>query len=508
MALAPSLDLRGEGSKQEPPYSLQAEQALLGGLLYDVDAFWTLPPGLTRAHFFEPFHGRLFDEITSAVREGRFVDVVTFAEEFRSVPAFRDLGGLKYLVDLVDNAPPSSSTRGFGDAIVELHGRRTLMEIGKRLIAEASEISASEGGSAALIAGLESDLLSLAQSNRKLELTDAADAAAEVLRWVDDKDGPAGVLTGLPNLDLQLGPLLPGDLILVGGRPSMGKSMLACSIGLRIASPSFWAQHEHEEVFGAAHLSQRTPEPMGVIELNGEMSVPQMARRHMADIGFTLYGEKFPSYKAMRNRAVSYEQRLMMDEAAEIFRSMPIKLLKKTGLKLSELRSIVRRQAAVWLRQGIKVGLVIGDHAGLFQTEGRFTSLYDQQTQLAIGSKELADELECAFMVLKQLSREVEKRDNKRPQLSDLRDSGAWEENADAVLFPYRDAYYARQEKAPDDKDVVAYDAWDKRRKSKVIEVNVAKLREGEASATVELWGGLAWNAVRPVEPPFGDLIS
>ena len=111
-------------------------------------------------------------------------------------------------------------------------------------------------------------------------------------------------------------------------------------------------------------------------------------------------------------------------------------------------------------------------------------------------------------MVLKQLSREVEKRDDKRPQLSDLRDSGAWEENADAVLFPYRDAYYARNEKAPDDKDLAAYDTWDKRRKSKTIEVAIAKLREGEAGNTVELWGGLAWNAVRPVEPPFGDLIS
>ena len=508
MSMTPALNLRGEGATQDPPYSLKAEQALLGALLYDVDAFWSLPPGLSKAHFFEPFHGRLFDEITSAIREGRFVDIVTFSEEFRSIAAFRELGGLKYRADLVDAAPPASHARGFGDALIELHHRRTLMEIGRRLVAEAAEISASEGGSASLIAGLESDLLGLAQSNRKLELTDATSAADEVLRWVDDREGPAGVVTGMPNLDLQLGPLLPGDLILVGGRPSMGKSMVACSIALRVAAPAFWLERERAEIFGDAHLSQRPPEPMGVIELNGEMSVAQMARRHIADIGFTLYGERFPSFKAMRNRAVTFEQRQMMNEAAAVFRTMPIMLLKKTGLKLSELRSIVRRQAAVWLRQGIRVGLVVGDHAGLFQTEGRFTSLYDQQTQLAIGSKELADELGCAFMVLKQLSREVEKRDDKRPQLSDLRDSGAWEENADAVLFPYRDAYYARNEKAPDDKDLAAYDTWDKRRKSKTIEVAIAKLREGEAGNTVELWGGLAWNAVRPVEPPFGDLIS
>jgi replicative DNA helicase len=137
------------------------------------------------------------------------------------------------------------------------------------------------------------------------------------------------------------------------------------------------------------------------------------------------------------------------------------------------------------------------------RADGRVSGRYEAQTEIAIGLKELADELQVPILALVQLSREIERRDDKRPQLSDLRDSGAWEENADAVLFVYRDAYYAAREAEPDDNGL-GWNEWDKRRKSKEIELILGKLREGDAGKSAKVWGDLPHNAIRGTDPKEG----
>jgi replicative DNA helicase len=277
------------------------------------------------------------------------------------------------------------------------------------------------------------------------------------------------------------------DLIVLGGRTSMGKSAMASDIALNVATQG-----------------------RGVIEINGEMSVQQMTRRHLTSLAFTKHGKGAPSYSAIRKRMVSREQRQMLGQAKAEFDQLPISLLQRPGLGFGALRSLVRRERAKMAREGVKLGLLIVDHAGLIKADGGGRSRYEDQTAVSNGMKELAHELGIPVMALAQLSRETEKRDNKRPALSDLRDSGAWEQDADVVIGVYRDAYYAAREPEPKDdgkpNSSSTWAEWDRRRRSKTIEAIILKAREGECT-TVELWGDMATNAIRAREPDNGGFL-
>lgn len=488
----------------DPPHSIEAEQALLGAILMGSDAYWRLD-ALRPEHFFEPLHGKIFDTIGAAMKAGLAVDPVLIGEEFRGFKAFKEMGGVRYLLDLFDHSPPADTAHHYARTLIELWHRRQLMFIGSELSKAAFAAENAAGGSSALIADVEKQLLELQMTDRSIELTGAAQATDDLIQWVDGKEAPTGVLSGLRPLDNVLGHMLPGHMILVGGRPSMGKSALASCIALRVAEPEFWAESGHGyRDFATGDFLSQVPAGAGVIEVS-EMDVGQMTRRHVADIGFHMFGKDFPTYRALRDKKVSEAQRNMLRDASAVFARMSIVMLRRTGLKVSQMRSLARRQAIAWDRKGVRMGLLIADHVGLFKPEGRSGGRYEDQMEIAIDSKELAESLGCPLLALVQLSRAVEQRDDKRPQLSDLRDAGGWEENADAVLFPYRDAYYANRE--PDEKDLLKADAQDKRRKSKVIDVIMGKLREGDVSKPVQLWGHLPHNAIRAVAPEFGDLM-
>ena len=498
-----SLD-RNEPQRAAPPSNVEAEQGVLGAILLNNEAFWRVG-SLGPEHFYEPFHGHLFASIANAMKEGWGADPVGISEEFRASKAYKELGGVRYLLDLVDRAPPTATVERYAATIVELHTRRELQRLGDALAEAAHEIDSAGGGAAKLIADTEAALLGLQLGARDLSLTDAAAAAADVMAWVDDREAPGGAVSGMRPLDVALGHMLPGDLIVIGGRPSMGKSALAANLALRIAAPDFWEEAGHGYSPGMEDVrNPRLPLPAGVIEIS-EMSVGQMARRHIADIGFHLFGKDFPTYRELRDKKVSVDQRRMLATAAETFAAMPITMLRRTGLKVSQLRSIVRRQAVAWAAKGIAVGLLIIDHVGLLKPEGKTSGRYEAQMEIAIDTKELAEQLGCPVIALVQLSRQVEQRDDKKPQLSDLRDAGGWEENADAVLFPFREAYYASRE--PDAKDVLKAEDQDRRRKSKLIEIVLGKIREGGVDRSVHLWGHLPHNAIRGAAPEFGDLM-
>ncbi len=167
-------------------------------------------------------------------------------------------------------------------------------------------------------------------------------------------------------------------------------------------------------------------------------------------------------------------------------------------LKMSELRSLARRQASEWHRKGVSLSALIIDHVGLVKPDGGRMDRYEAQTEISNGLKELAEELQCVVIGLNQMNRENEKREDKRPQLSDLRDSGSWEQDADFVIGFYREAYYAQRQ--PEPKKDLEWDAWDRARKSRTIEAIVLKAREGECG-TAMLWGDVARNAIRGAEP-------
>lgn len=493
------------------PHNLEAEQALLGALMFENEWVHRMPAGLRGSLFYEPFHQRLYDAILDNVNAGYLAEPTVLVEEFRGDPAFREFGGLRYLADLVDRAPPGSNSPEYARVIIDLGMRREIMRQAMDMYRRAGDTGPGAPDAKGLITAIESDLIGMQVDNRVGELQSLQEGIRGTIAYVQDRTSHTGIETGLRPLDLQLGPMLPGDLLLLAGRPSMGKSAVGLSAALNVAAPGL-----------AALLNGRDPDEFGippaagVIQVHGEMTFGseteggQTVRRHMTDVGYHLYGTEFPKYSDIRKKNVSADQVEMMRRVEQTLADVPIRGIKRTGATISTIRSLVRRQASDWKRAGIKTGLLLVDHVGLLRSDGENRGRYDSQTEIAIAMKEIAGELGIPVLALVQLNRNVEQRDDKRPMLSDLRESGAWEENADVVMMAYRDAYYAQREPEPDVTKNSGMDwaKWDGRRKSKQVEILLPKVREGDAGGSAMLWADLAWNAIRGMEPDkMGGLI-
>jgi replicative DNA helicase len=458
--------------------ALEAEHAVIGILLMENEAIHSLDR-LRPEHFSEPFHGKLFQAISETIGKGRAAEPIGMAQRLAGDRAFEDLGGQRFLADLLDAAPTTNMAEHFARIIVEAAQKRALL----RLAGDIQTAAKSGESEASDIIGLtEASLLSMQATTRALTLVSAGAAAAKVLEHIDaPPEEVHGVLTGLAPIDDHLGPMLPGDLILGMGRPSMGKSAWAASVAVNIAQAG-----------------------QGVIEINGEMSDIEMAQRHLSDLCHARWGARGPKYSDMRRRAVTLDQRRMLDGARDVMDHLPLMMLKRPGLKLSQVRSIARRQAAAWARKGVPLGTVIIDHAGLVKPDRSNNDRYADQTIISNGLKELADELQCPLIVLNQMNRQNEHREDKRPQLSDLRDSGSWEQDADFVIGFYREAYYAQRQ--PEPKKELDLAEWLRARNSRKVEAIILKARAGECK-TIDLWADVARNAIRGAVPEDGDLI-
>jgi replicative DNA helicase len=456
------------------PSNMEAEQAVLGAILMDNDAFHAVE-GLSGAQFFEPFHGRLFDAIGRKVSAGQIADIILLADDFHGGQdrAFVELGGVTYLGELLDRAPHPSTANAYAKSVIEAAQRRDLILLSSDLGAAARDPAMPAEDAIGLA---EAQLLAMQVHSRPMTLTSAGQAAERVLAYLDaPQEAVNGIRTGIAPLDEELGPLLPGNLVLLAGRPSMGKSAFAECVALNISEQGY-----------------------GVIQINGEMSVEEMAQRHLTDIAHRMYGAKGPEYRDIRRRRIGYDQRSMLGKAHEVLQPLPLQMLKRPGLKLSQLRSIARRQAAAWSRKDVPLGALIVDHVGLLKPDAQVRDRYEAQTIISNSMKELADELGCPVIGLNQMNRENEKREEKRPQLSDLRDSGSWEQDADFVIGFYREAYYAQRMAEP--KKDLEWAEWDRQRKSRTIEAIILKARSG-ACLTVKLWADVARNAIRGGAP-------
>jgi replicative DNA helicase len=453
------------------PASIDAEQALLGAVLYDNAAFHVVEH-LEGRHFFEPLHGRLWDAMAAKIGKGVLAEPIDLAERLASDAAFEELGGVAYLADLVDQAPPTSNAPSYAATIKATSRRRDLITLSQEVGKGAREAEEPEE----VINYAEAALLAMQATTRSLTLTSAAMAAARVL---DRLDAPAetvrGIQTGLAPLDEELGPLLAGNLMLFMGRPGMGKSAAAECVALNISRQGY-----------------------GVIQINGEMTEEEMAQRHLSDLCQERYGFRGPEYRDIRRRRIGYDQRQMLRSAQEDLEPLPLMMLKRSGLKFSQLRSIARRQVAAWSRQGVELGALIVDHMGLVRPDQPTKSRYDDQTIISGATKELAEELGCPVIALNQMNRQNESRDDKRPQLSDLRDSGSWEQDADYVIGWYREAYYAQKQTEP--KKDMEISEWLRAKESRSVEAIILKNRHG-AGSTVKLWGDVARNAIRGAAP-------
>jgi replicative DNA helicase len=430
MNIVPALDLRSAQSDDvrpaHVPANIEAEQALLGALLYDNAAYERLSDLLQARHFFEPFHQRLFAAIEEHIRKGMLAEPIVLMERFKREPAFEELGGLRYLADLVDRAPPAANAPDYARVVYDLALRRDLIRIGGDIAA-----AANDGDRTARdhIEAAEAQLYTLAETGTTstgfVDFANALRGAVEMAAEAYGRDGGlAGVSTGLMDLDKQLGGLHPSDLLILAGRPSMDKTALATNIAFNVAKAYAWEPQPDG--------SRKTVNGGVVAFFSLEMSAEQLAMRLLAD------ASGVSSDRLRKGEIDASEFGRIRDAAIEI-QEAPLFIDATGGLSISKLTARARR-----LKRQHGLDLVIVDYLQLVTAgEGsRADGRVQEVSQITMGLKSLAKELGVPVIALSQLSRQVEQREDKRPQLSDLRESGSIEQDADAVMFVYRESYY------------------------------------------------------------------
>ncbi len=430
MSLVPALDMRSVSNDDliaQTPHNLEAEQALLGALLFDNAAYERLGDNLTAGHFFEPFHARLYATIEDHIRRGQLAEPIMLLERFKRDPAFEELGGIRYLADLVDRAPPAANAAEYARVIYDLALRRELIRIGGDIAVSASH---GEKGTSARdqIESAEQQLYALAETGASstgfkdfaTSLRGAVEMAAEAF----SRDGGlAGLSTGLADLDQKLGGLHPSDLLILAARPSMGKSSLAANIAFHVARTYAWEPQPDG--------TKKTVSGGVVAFFSLEMSAEQLAMRLLAE------ASGVSSDRLRKGEIDASEFGRIRDAAIEI-QSAPLYMDDTGGLSLAKLAARARRLK----RQG-GLDLIVIDYLQLVTTGNTGSDNRVQEVSMITqGLKALAKELAVPVIALSQLSRQVESREDKRPQLSDLRESGSIEQDADVVMFIFRESYY------------------------------------------------------------------
>nr|WP_312161775.1 replicative DNA helicase [Brevundimonas diminuta] len=408
------------------PHNLEAEQALLGSLMFDNAVFERLSDRLRGSHFYEPFHQRLFDAIEDHIRQGLLAEPTILMERFKQDPAFQEFGGLRYLADLVDRAPPAANAPDYARVVYDLALRRDLIRIGGEIIKEAPnpETPADEQ-----IEQAEQTLYSLAETGRPssgfVSFSQALSGAVEMAGEAYQREGKlAGLATRLDDLDQKLGGLHPSDLLILAGRPSMGKTALATNIAFNVARNYRWEP--------TPDGGRKTVDGGVVAFYSLEMSAEQLAMRILAD------ASGVSSDKLRKGEIDASDFGKIRDAAIEIGES-PLYIDATGGLSISKLAARARRLK----RMEHGLDLIVVDYLQLVTTgENSQKNRVQEVSEITGGLKALAKELNVPIIALSQLSRQVEQREDKRPQLSDLRESGSIEQDADCVMFVYRESYY------------------------------------------------------------------
>ncbi|MBO9709963.1 MAG: replicative DNA helicase [Caulobacter sp.] len=433
MSLVPALDLRppmaGDVVVNVAPHNLEAEQALLGVLLYDNAAYERLTDSLQGRHFYEPFHQRLFSSIETHIRKGQLAEPILLADEFKHDAAFEELGGLRYLADLVDRAPPAANVGDYARAVFDLALRRDLIRIGGDIASQAHGHGDVQLPARDQIEAAEQQLYSLAESGTAssgfVSFGDALRGAVEMTAEAYSREGGmSGISTDLIDLDTKIGGLHPSDLIVLAGRPSMGKTALATNIAFNIAKKYAWEPQPD---------GTRKTVSGGVVAFYSlEMSAEQLALRMLADAS-GVSGDK------LRKGEIDASEFGRVRDAAMELQECPLYIDATGGISIAKLTARARR-----LKRQVGLDLIVVDYLQLVTGSdlSANASRVQEVSQITMGLKALAKELACPVIALSQLSRQVEARDDKRPQLSDLRESGSIEQDADMVWFVYRESYY------------------------------------------------------------------
>ncbi len=439
-AILPTDQLRAAADARDPqtfrqvPHNIEAEQALLGAILINNEALDRVSDFLQPIHFYDPLHAEIYETATKLIQSGKQATPVTLKTYFENAePIAPNLTVPQYLGRLAANATTIINAHDYGQTIYDLAVRRNLIVIGEDLVNTAYD-SPIDHPPEEQIQEAESRLYALAEKGKYgqgfLSFGTALTHAIEMASSAYERDGHlSGLSTGLTDLDAKLGGLQASDLIILAGRPSMGKTALATNIAYNIAK-AYRAQMqpngEEKAVDGAI---------VGFFSL--EMSAEQLATRILSE-------QAEIASERIRRGMINEEEFSKLVRVSQEMNRIPLYIDQTGGITVAQLAARARK-----LKRQRGLGLLVVDYLQLLAGSTRSASAGRVQeiTEITTGLKALAKELDVPILALSQLSRAVEQREDKRPQLSDLRESGSIEQDADVVMFVFREEYYVERQK-------------------------------------------------------------
>ena len=450
---------------REAPNNIEAEQALLGAILVNNDAFYRISDFLKSAHFYEPLHRKIFDVAAELVRMGKMANPVTMKTFLPAEEKVGDMTVAHYLARLAAEAVTVINAADYGRAIYDLATRRALITVGEDMVNIAYDAPVDMSPQEQ-IEDAERRLFELAETGRYdggfESFTDAVKTAIDMANAAYMRDGNlSGIATGLRDLDRRMGGLQPSDLIVLAGRPGMGKTSLATNIAFNIAHAYEPAQ-QADGSFKAANGGV-----VGFFSL--EMSSEQLATRIISE------QTEISSSKIRRGEITENDFEKLVG-CSQMMQKIPLFIDQTGGISIAQLSARARR-----LKRQRGLDVIVIDYIQLMTGSSKRgnENRVQEITEITTGLKALAKELGVPIIALSQLSRQVESREDKRPQLSDLRESGSIEQDADVVMFVYREEYYLKnKEPKPGTQEYITWEGTmnDVRGKAEVI---IGKQRHG-----------------------------
>ncbi|HGM0874671.1 TPA: replicative DNA helicase, partial [Neisseria gonorrhoeae] len=401
------------------PHSMEAEQSVLGGLMLENPAWDRIADVVSGEDFYRHEHRLIFRSIAKLINEGRPADVITVQEDLQRNEELEAAGGFEYLITLAQNTPSAANIRRYAEIVRERSIMRQLAEVGTEIARSAYNPQGRDAGR--LLDEAENKVFQIAESTAKskqgfLEMPDLLKEVVQRIDMLYSRDNPdevTGVPTGFIDLDKKTSGLQPGDLIIVAGRPSMGKTAFSINIAEYVAIEK--------------HL------PVAVFSM--EMGGAQLVMRMLGSVGRL-------DQSVLKTGRLEDEHWGRLNEAVVKLSDAPMFIDETPNLTALELRARARRLAR---RFDGRLGLIVIDYLQLMAASGRSDNRASELGEISRSLKALAKELQVPIIALSQLSRTVEQRTDKRPMMSDLRESGAIEQDADLIMFMYRDEYYNQE---------------------------------------------------------------
>ncbi len=462
------------------PKNIEAEQALIGALLANNKAFERVSEFLKPQHFADAIHSKIFEVMSTLILRGHTADVITLKNYFEQEGILNDVGGATYLIKLADSASVMTNVEYYAQFIYDKYLRRELINTGSEIInnafKESADLSANEQIEAA-----EQQLFNLSDKGETqggfIDFSTALTSSLGYIEQAFQKEGKiSGLPTGLDKLDYKTGGLNNSDLIIIAGRPAMGKTALATNMAYNVAEYMSRAKNMDSHDKGVAFFSL-------------EMSADQLASRILSTVTQT------PGNK-MRTGELDNAQFTRIAAAVRELETIPLYIDDTPGVTINAIRTRARR-----LKRTKGLGLIVIDYIQLItgssnkKNEG---NRVQELSEISRGLKIMAKELKVPVIALSQLNRGVEQRDDKRPLMSDLRESGSIEQDADIVMFVYRENYYIKNEEPkqkanePQEKFQQRIEDWKKRDRetANVAEVIIGKQRHGPTGTVRLFWNG------------------